>query len=419
MFRSIRTRLLLSNLLVFALVLGSFVGAVRLVFWRSLQHQLTARLTTLGEGAAASVEVEGNQIKVEDDLNVADLRRQQQGLQWFDLQGNLVEQQGDTVLSTPLDPDATVQVQEGEPAIQVVTLPIINSDTGKQVGYVRVSQSLEQLNDTLTRLDWGLGFGVLVGLGVSGVGILWMTHQAMEPIEASFQQLKQFTADASHELRSPLMAIASNVEVALKYPEGMRDEDCEVFAAIASATTQMTHLTEDLLMLARSDRQQIPIKSPINLSALLTDLVALYQPQAQVSGIALTSAIAPDLHLWGDRDQITRALTNLMQNALQYTPEGGQVAVNAQTNHQHIQIMVKDTGIGIAPEQLPNVFERFWRADAARTHDQGGSGLGLAITQAIVQQHGGSISVTSQPEQGSCFTVELPIRQSGGLPYMR
>lgn len=418
MFRSIRTRLLLSNLMVFALVLGSFVGAVRLVFWRSLQHQLTARLTTLGEGAAASVEVEGSQIKVEDDLNVADLRRQQQGLQWFDLQGNLVDEQGDTVLSTPLDPEATVQVQDGEPAIQVVTLPIINSDTDKQVGYVRVSQSLEQLNDTLTRLDWGLGIGVLVGLGVSGVGILWMTRQAMEPIEASFQQLKQFTADASHELRSPLMAISSNVEVALKYPEGMRDEDREVFVAIASATNQMTSLTEDLLVLARSDRQQSPIKSPIHLSALLTDLVTLYQPQAQVSGIALTAAIAPDLHLWGDRDQITRALTNLIQNALQYTPEGGQVSVNAQTDHQHIQIMVKDTGIGIAPEQLPNVFERFWRADAARTHDQGGSGLGLAITQAIVQQHGGSISVTSQPEQGSCFTVKLPIGQSGGLHYM-
>jgi OmpR-family two-component system manganese-sensing sensor histidine kinase len=110
-------------------------------------------------------------------------------LQWFDRQGHLVEQQGDTVLSAPLDPDATVQVQTSEPEIQAVTLPIISSDTGQQVGYVRVSQSLEELNDTLTRLDWGLGIGVLVGLGVSGVGILWMTRQAMEPIEPAFSGL--------------------------------------------------------------------------------------------------------------------------------------------------------------------------------------------------------------------------------------
>ncbi|MEC4851496.1 MAG: sensor histidine kinase, partial [Jaaginema sp. PMC 1079.18] len=133
---------------MFALVLSSFAGAVRLVFWRSLQQQLTARLTTLGEGAAAMVEVEGTRFDVEDDLNVADLRRQQQALQWFDLLGNLVEQQGEMVLSAPLAPDATVQVQDSKPAIYAITLPIVNSDTGQQVGYLRVSQSLELLSDT-------------------------------------------------------------------------------------------------------------------------------------------------------------------------------------------------------------------------------------------------------------------------------
>lgn len=409
MFRFIRTRLLISNLIVFALVLSSFAGAVRLVFWRSLQQQLTARLTTLGEGAAAMVEVEGTRFDVEDDLNVADLRRQQQALQWFDLLGNLVEQQGEMVLSAPLAPDATVQVQDSKPAIYAITLPIVNSDTGQQVGYLRVSQSLELLSDTLTRLDWGLGIGVLVGLGVSGVGILWMTRQAMEPIESSFQRLKQFTADASHELRSPLMAISSNVEVALKYPEGMREEDHEAFDAIKSATCQMTQLTEDLLMLARRDRQHTPVQASVNLSALLTHLVALYQPQAQTLEIALTAAIEPDLYLWGDSDQLTRALTNLIQNALQYTPAGGQVSLSAQADNHQIHIMVQDTGIGIAPDHLTQVFERFWRADVARSHDQGGSGLGLAITQAIVQQHGGTITVSSQLQQGSSFEVQFSL----------
>ena len=236
MFRPIRTRLLISNLLVFALVLGGFAGVVRLVFWRNLQQQLTDRLTTLGQSAAASSEYEEGRLKVEDDLAIADLRRQEQALQWFNQQGQLVEQQGDVVLAQPLDPEATVQVQDTNPAIQAVTLPIMDSDSGRQIGYVRVSQSLAQLEETLTQLDWGLALGVLVGLGISGVGTLWLNRQAMSPIEQSFQRLKQFTADASHELRSPLMAISSNLEVALKYPAGMREDDLEVFAAIASAT---------------------------------------------------------------------------------------------------------------------------------------------------------------------------------------
>jgi OmpR-family two-component system manganese-sensing sensor histidine kinase len=211
------------------------------------------------------------------------------------------------------------------------------------------------------------------------------------------------------------MAISSNVEVALKYPEGMREEDHEVFAAIDSATRQMTRLTEDLLVLARSDRQQPPVKASIDLSALLTDLVALYQPQAQASGITLNSAIASDLQLWGDRDQLTRALTNLIQNALQYTPAGGEVSVNAQTDYQHIQIMVKDTGMGIAPEHLPRVFERFWRADAARTHDQGGSGLGWQLPRQLCNSMVERLPLAVNPGRGAASKCSCPKSENRGL----
>ncbi|MGB3613488.1 MAG: hypothetical protein WBA10_06805, partial [Elainellaceae cyanobacterium] len=128
MFRSIRSRLLISNLIVFALVLGGFAGVVRLVFWRNLHQQLTDRLTIFGQSVAATAELEGDQIDVEDDLSIADLRRQQQALQWFDLQGNLIVQQGDAVLPLPFNPQTTVQVQNGDPAIQAVTLPLVDSD---------------------------------------------------------------------------------------------------------------------------------------------------------------------------------------------------------------------------------------------------------------------------------------------------
>ncbi|GAB4336657.1 MAG: HAMP domain-containing sensor histidine kinase [Leptolyngbyaceae cyanobacterium] len=411
MFRPIRWRLLLSNLLILAVVLGSFAAAVRVAFWQSLRQQLTDRLTALGQGVMANVEIEDRHFKVTDDIDLAQLQRQQQALQWFDLRGRLIAQQGINVLASPLDPKATVQTQVGDPGIQAVTLPILNRDTGQQVGYVRISQSLTAFEDTMRRLDWGLGVGVIVSLAVSGWGILWLTRQAMEPIETSFQQLKQFTADASHELRSPLMAIASNVEVSLKYAEGMRPEDREALMAIGSATQQMTRLVEDLLLLARGDRNAPLPTGSVNLSDLVREQVAFYQPQAASRGLVLSATIAPNLQVRGDREQLGRAFANLLQNALQYTPPMGHVSVEVKGDRHAVYILVKDTGIGIAAEDLPQIFNRFWRADTARRYDEGGSGLGLAITQAIVQRHGGTITVSSQLQRGSCFTVKLPRQQ--------
>ena len=130
-----------------------------------------------------------------------------------------------------------------------------------------------------------------MALILSSVGGFWLTRQAVQPIEESFQRLTQFTADASHELRSPLMAIKSNAAVALKYSDGMRPTDAEKFAAIASATNQMTHLTEDLLLLARTDKAAVANRQPVNLAEVLEQLVEQYQPQAQAKQIHLTVQI--------------------------------------------------------------------------------------------------------------------------------
>jgi signal transduction histidine kinase len=237
----------------------------------------------------------------------------------------------------------------------------------------------------------------------------------MQPIEASFLRLKQFTADASHELRSPLMAISTNAEVALTYPEGMRASDEEKFQAIASATEQMSKLTEDLLLLARTDKVADFEFQRIDLTALLTDLVNLYNPQARAKQIELKAEIESNLWIIGDETKLVRAFTNLIQNALQYTPMKGKVNLTANRGERtaslrerEIEVIVADTGIGIAPEHLNLVFERLWRADRSRSYYEGGSGLGLAITRAIIDNHRGTITVTSQPHVGSCFVVRLP-----------
>ena len=409
MFQKIRHRLLVSYLVVLASMLGGFALAVRIVFTRSLTHQLTDKLTALAQVASANAEYENGHIKIESDFPGQNLIANQQSLRWFDTQGRLIAQQGKIFLNLPLSITETIQIHNnGKNRIQSVTLPIIGSDDKKLIGYVRASQSLEEFDETLNKLDWGLGGGIVVALAISGVGGVWLTRQAMQPIEESFARLKQFTADASHELRSPLMAIKSNTAVALKYPEGMRETDAEKFQAITSATNQMTHLTEDLLFLARNDKIQIPKWDTVNLTVILDNLVQLYKPEAEAKQINLISLLNENLYLAGDSAQLTRLFSNLIGNALHYTPLGGVVEVKTSRVGSHLIVNVQDTGVGIAPENLDSVFERFWRADESRTYNSGGSGLGLAIAQTIAQTHGGLITVTSQLGVGSCFTVRLP-----------
>ncbi|GAB4298286.1 MAG: HAMP domain-containing sensor histidine kinase [Oscillatoriaceae cyanobacterium] len=407
MFNGIRYRLLLSYLLVLASILMVFALAVRLVFTRSLMHQITEKLRALGEGAAAMAFEDG---QIEFNTNVyyeRDLIAHEQALQWFDKEGNLMAQQGVNVVSLPLEKRESVQ-WEDERRIEAVTLPIVGSNGGEIVGYVRASQFLVKVDETIQKLDWGLAGGILMALVLSGGGGVWLTRQAMQPIEDSFQRLKQFTADASHELRSPLMAIKSNVAVALRYSEGMREPDREKFEAIASATNQMTQLTEDLLLLARTERMPGQDWEPVDLGLMLQNLINLYKTQGEGKEITLRASIRENLYVAGDAGQLTRLFVNLIQNALHYTPAGGTIWVSGINFGVYIEVEVRDTGVGIAPSDVEKVFERFWRADRSRSYWQGGSGLGLAIARAIVQQHGGSINVTSELGIGSCFTVRLP-----------
>ncbi len=414
MFQTIRYRLFLSNFLVFTLVLLGSGFVVRLVFIRNLRQQSSDRLTAVAQAAAASAEFDKGYLESETKFSQELLSDRALGFQWFDAQGHLIEQQGDRpyLASLPLNAESTVQTQTGKIELQIVTLPIVKSASKEIVGYIRVSQSLAEVNNAIARLDKGLVAGGLVALVLSSLGSGWLNIQAMQPIEASFQRLKQFTADASHELRNPLMAISTNAEIALTYTEGMRTSDAEKFQAIALATEQMSRLTEDLLLLTRSDNVTDFDSQSIDLTNLLINLVDLYKPQAEALKIELKVDIPSNLAVIGDKNKLTRALTNLIQNALQYTPTEGKVNLKATRQGKEIAIAVRDTGIGIAPENLERVFERLWRADNSRSYHQGGSGLGLAITKAIIDKHRGTITVTSQLNVGSCFVVRLPVAES-------
>jgi len=418
-FKQIRFRLLTAYLMVLAGILVTFAVGVRVLFHHVLSQKITEKLTTIAQSTMTSVEMKNGRLQFDSDLpsrqippdNSLKLQQlfSETGLEIFDRTGKRVAQSGQVSLTLPLSVQQPIQIQSGQVRVEGVTIPIIDSDTTQTIGYIRSSQPLTELDENLTKLDLGLGGGILLALMLSSIGGIWLTKQAMQPVEASFQRLQQFTADASHELRSPLMAIKTNTQVALKYPTGMREGDLDKFESIDSATTQMTRLTEDLLWLARTDGIDRKKWARIELTEVLANVIQTHQALALSKQIELRGEISPALMLTGDRSQLLRVFTNLVENALHYTPDGGIVIVTAERFRQQIIVRVRDTGVGIAPEHLSKIFDRFWRADTSRTQWEGGSGLGLAIVRSIVSRHGGKITVSSELNRGSCFTVRLPI----------
>ena len=364
-------------------------------------------------------------------------------IEWFSPSGELLWTTFDGPLALPLDPGQklnakkgeTVTVEEkryGEPVILRQLTDRVQS--GRQtLGYLRVSHPWFEVSTPTRRLLLDLvGWTGLVIAAVGAIG-WFLSGLAMQPVIASYGRLKQFTADASHELRNPIAMIQTNVQAALVAPATNPNAQAQQLQVVERLTRRLGRLVDDLLFLARQDSGMVmPAAETVALDEVLTEVVEEQLGQALRKSVALLLEFdEPSLgqdhgaedggeelavfEVEGDRDQLTRLFTNLISNAIQYTPPEGQVQVHISQASETgratplIVVRVEDTGIGIPAEDLAHLFERFYRVDPARSRrEEAGSGLGLAIAQAIVEQHQGQIQVVSQEQQGTTFTVTLP-----------
>jgi signal transduction histidine kinase len=232
-------------------------------------------------------------------------------------------------------------------------------------------------------------------------------------LERSFDSLHRFTADASHELKTPLQVLRVGVERALVHP-GVPQEILESLDETLAQINQMTEMVESLLTLARADEGAVPLAmEQSDLRDILSDVAETAGMLGETTGVRVTSQMPETaVQMAVDQHRIREMLLNLVTNAIKYTPSGGTVGVGLAEEDGSVVMTVQDTGVGIAPGDLPHIFDRFWRADPARsrTGERPGTGLGLAITKWIAEAHGGSITVQSRPGRGTVFTVRLPRR---------
>ena len=343
-------------------------------------------------------------------------------LEWFNPEGELVWSTFSDSISYPLHKNRsteTVHLASGY-LLRQVTEPI---QLGKQtLGYLRVSHPWFEVTKPIQQLllDFIIGISAVV-VCVAGIS-WWLSGIAIQPVKESYQSLKQFTADASHELRNPIAMIQTNVQMALAYPDGeLQQQQLQV---IERLTQRLGKLVNDLLFLARSDSGMIATQQQsIPLDALLMEVMEEQSAIAQQKGIKLNLNLAAsetNFNVKGDWDQLARLFTNLISNGIEHSVgEKGLPSVNinvkpVKRNHHHyLQVEIQDTGKGIPETAIPHLFDRFYRVSPypqdSTTGSTTGAGLGLAIAQAIVQNHHGEIRVASIPEKGTTFTIILPV----------
>ncbi len=235
-------------------------------------------------------------------------------------------------------------------------------------------------------------------------------------LETSFGALRRFTADASHELKTPLTVLRADLERAMRAPPNSTDQLVALEEALQE-TTRMGDLVESLLTLARADEGRFDIlREPVELEPLAHEVLETAVILGEGAGIEVSMPLAQPCVVLGDRIRLRQLFLNLVINAIKYTPRGGEVELNLVRSDTEVSFSVRDTGIGIAAADMPYIFERFWRADRvrARATERGGFGLGLAICQWIAQAHGGSLTAQSRLHRGSTFTVTLPIVSEDG-----
>jgi two-component system, OmpR family, sensor kinase len=465
---SIRLRLTLWYVLLLAVILIVFSGALYSILSLSLYSEVDRTLETRaaevqrGADAALQIQSDVRQLLARGRffLPGADVFSTP-GIyvQIMTLDGTAVSRSDNlsdqtlSITSAVLDRVAqgsSIYTNSEAAKVQLRTFVAPLNARGQIIGMIVVAQSLQSVNDTLSRLATLLGFGTIGGLLLAFIVGAFLARRALAPIdhmtqsarsissagdltrriqqpktrdevgrlamtfndmlgriEELFRAQQRILADVSHELRSPLTAIRGNLDLLRRGAfENSAERDASL-AAIDSESARMQRMVQDLLLLAQADAGVEIRKQPVELDTILLDVYR--QARLKAGGVKVTLGSEDQAQVLGDPDRLKQLFTNLLDNAIKYTPNGGEVTVSLVRDTQWVHVAIADTGTGIPEADLPKIFERFYRVDKARSRDRGGTGLGLSIVKWIVDAHDGHIDVKSEVGKGSTFTVSLPL----------
>ncbi|WP_282937948.1 ATP-binding protein [Paenibacillus sp. RC67] len=425
MFQRTRMRLTVVFGCFLALILILVTLAYYFFLQETIQRNERAEFTKIQEKTSRQWEHRLEEINKERrDLKK---ERESRGIDWQYLQSNelvmLISSDKKTFVSTTTYTAMTEQMMKWAQAGQYINKQKLEIMDGDQKQYFLVGSSalnaggsywaaIDISSDVrlLSQMKWLLLLFSVVLLSIACAGGYLFAGRAMGPIKNSYFKQVEFTANASHELRTPLSVMHSSVELLSDFKSSLPPFEQHILDGLKDEVQRMTRLVESLLLLARSDSQSWTYqKEHINLSELCVDTVRSMYAIAQKQGIELRnaepSAETSVAYISGDEDQLRQLIYILLDNAIKYTPSGGEVTVSCIQEDKAVTLRVNDTGIGIPENELHLIFDRFYRVDKARSRESGGAGLGLSIASEIIKVHRAAVRVTSKEEEGSCFEV--------------
>ncbi len=451
----IRWRLTLWYMLSFSAILLLLTGFLYWQVQRSLLAQIDSGLQLAATQALVNIDKDNGRLAFQNLENSPELSRRLSddiGIFLLSPAGSVWQQLGHDTEIPPLTPTGGLHtLNDGDDSWRIYGEII--SLSGQPVGWLMVAQSLEPVTTTLLALTFRMLWALPLALLLAGAGGYFLAGRALQPIDditrtaqaihasdlnrrisytgpadevgrlaatfdamldrlqAAFIRERRFTGDAAHELRTPLAALKGRIGVTLSQ-QRQPQQYVETLREMEGQVDRLIRLSNDLLFMARLDQGQMAQSMEcIDVAHLIGAVVDQVRPLAVVKAISLTETVPAGLMLQGDMDLLIRLFLNLLDNAVKYTSKNGRVIVSAAQDKTDLRITIADTGPGIAPEHLPYLFERFYRAETARSRmegDTGGGGLGLAIAYEIARAHGGQLYVDSQLGQGTTFTVLFP-----------
>lgn len=412
MFNHIRRRLVILNTLVFLLVL-TLLSSLLFVHMRfRLLHDMDEIL----EQAKLRIQSVYNLSELLESSHPAPQQDERTTYLFWDKAGQWLGQSPPQSLTpeiastiqhlAEMHSPQTLSLRNHE--YRVLQTRILADDRGSSIT-VSIVRSLEDVNHTLDSLLRDLMVGIIAGGLISVLAGLFLAGRALVPIRNSWDKQQRFVADASHELRTPTAIIHAETELLLQHPTRSIEEESPHIAVILQESKRMKKLLDDLLTLARTDSNQLQIDSAmIRVDHILCELAEQFNLLAATKDIQIDTEVDEPLWMWGDQSRMRQLLIILLDNALKYTPVNGQIRITGRYQLNEVYISISDTGIGIPKEDLPYIFERFYRGDKVRSRMEGGTGLGLSIARWIAEVHEGTIRVHSESARGTKVQLFFP-----------
>jgi two-component system sensor histidine kinase CiaH len=429
MFQKTRIRLVTLNVIVMLLLLNGLGSAVYFTMKYRLYSQVDQEMAKMAQRLTLDP-IPRIQPVNEDPFpynrierkRFSEMDRKYVLLVW-DGQGEVIG----TIFGERMDPDdlplfrhpgatdgvETMSVGGQDYRVQTVTV-VKKAIVGNRLQIARQFQIVYNLSpeqNMLSSLLYVVAIGDAISIVIAIVAGLFLAKRALVPIQVSWEKQQQFIADASHELRTPLAAILVNLERLFRYPDHTIEQESEKIMVGIQEARRLGKLVSDLLTLARSDSNELQIMSQkLRMDEVVQKCTQIFSQLAIAKEVRLETDIEQPLEIIGDEERLHQLLVILLDNALKYTNKNGQIYVSCKRDGNRVAVVVRDTGIGIPKEDIPYLFDRFFRVDKMRSRSTEGTGLGLSIAKWIVDAHHGKIQVSSEEGVGTSFVLTLPIK---------